>query len=146
MSQPDPIDPNHAAKRDFLRMAGPAILIVGVLFLIVGMVNFFSSMGSFEGPKLFWCFFVGMPLLVVGGSMTSMGFMGAIGRYQASEIAPIGKDTFNYVADGVRPGIKSVTSAVMEGISDAGKTQFCTACGSRNDADAKFCKACGHAL
>ena len=40
--------PQHQAVRSFLRIAGPVTALVGLIFLIVGMVSFFSSFGSFE--------------------------------------------------------------------------------------------------
>jgi hypothetical protein len=126
------------------------ILGAGLLFIVIGMVSFFSAFGGFEPPHYFWCCFVGMPLAAVGGAMTSMGFMGAVTRYQAAEVAPVGKDTANYVADGIQPGVKTmakaITSGLSEGLAESGKGVFCTQCGGRNDSDAKFCKSCGHAI
>ena len=90
--------------------------------------------------------FVGVPLMFVGGVMTSYGFMGALLRYQAAEVGPVGKDTINYVASGVKPAIKDVTQAVVEGIHSGMKGQFCTKCGTGNDLDAKFCKSCGNQM
>jgi hypothetical protein len=109
-------------------------------------VDFFVSTNSMDPPRLFWCGFVGMPLMFVGGVMSSMGFMGAVMRYQAAEAAPVGKDTINYVASGVKPAIKDVAQAVVEGINTAKKGQFCTQCGAGNDLDAKFCKGCGQRM
>lgn len=61
------IDPQHQPVRDTLRAVGPVVLAIGGLFMIVGAVDFFSSFGSFDPPTKFWCFFVGMPLLFLGG-------------------------------------------------------------------------------
>jgi len=146
MSEPDPIDPRHLAKRNALRTAGPIVLGIGVLSLVVGLCDFFASMGTMRIPYLF---FVGsfLALLIpIGLGLTSMGYMGALARYNAAEGAPVAKDTINYVAGGVKPAIKDMTGAIVEGIADASKGQFCTQCGSRNDNDAKFCKSCGHAM
>jgi hypothetical protein len=35
-----------------------------------------------------------MPILFVGTAMCMFGFMGALARYQAGEVAPVGKDAF----------------------------------------------------
>ena len=59
----NPGDDSHAQLRIILRAAGPIIIVVGILFIAVGMIDFFSAMGGFEPPRLFWCFFVGIPLL-----------------------------------------------------------------------------------
>ena len=45
------------------------IAAVGLIFLIIGMASFFSAFGGGGPPRLFWCCFVGMPLLFVGGVM-----------------------------------------------------------------------------
>ncbi len=147
------IDPGHNATRDTLRIVGPIVALLGVIFMIVGFVDFFRAFGGFGEPKLFWCFFVGMPLLFAGGVMSSYGYMGKVMRYTAGEIAPVGKDTFNYMADGTREGIKTVVGAIGEGLREGGlvggssSTMVrCHKCNALAPADAKFCSQCGHAL
>lgn len=98
MSDEQKINPGHETARTFLRIVGPLVLAGGGFFMLVGLVSFFSAFGGGGPPRLFGCSFVGMPLLFVGSVMTKFGFMGAIIRYQAGEVAPIGKDTFNYMA------------------------------------------------
>lgn len=150
MNDERPIDPNHLQTRGMLRMVGPIVAGVGALFLAVGLVDFFSSMDRMQGPSLFWCNFVGLPLLFVGGSMCMFGFMGAIARYQAEEISPVGKDLFNDMAEGTQTGVRTTAAALGEGLArgirDAAGQPSCPQCGCRNDADARFCKQCGRAL
>lgn len=145
MSDEERINPGHAAVRSLLRILGPLMAAVGGIFLLIGMVSFFSAFGSFGPPRYFWCAFVGMPLLAVGVAMTKFGFMGAITRYQAGEIAPVGKDTFNYMAEGTRGGVHTIATAVGTGLArgsyDGG--QPCPMCGHANDRNAKFCDECG---
>ncbi|MBN2269438.1 MAG: hypothetical protein JXN61_02425, partial [Sedimentisphaerales bacterium] len=107
------IDPGHRGVRNILRIVGPIVAITGLIFIVVGFSSVFASHGS---PKYAWCPFVGMPLLFVGIVLSSMGYMSKIARYQAGEIAPVGKDTFNYMADGTKDGIKSVATAIGQGI------------------------------
>ena len=145
------IDPGHGAKRGLLRVLGPIVLLVGLGFVAVGMVSFFAAFGSFGPPKHFWCAFVGMPILFVGGAMTAYGYMGAMARYQAQELAPVGKDAFNYLAKGTSGGLKSAASAVASGLAEGMGAQRdegvrCSACGAVNDADANFCDECGAPL
>ena len=83
--------------------------------MVVGMVDFFSSFGNFRGPQLFWCFFVGMPLLFFGSVCCMTGFMGAAARYSAAEAAPVAADTFNYVADETQAGVTTVAAAAARG-------------------------------
>ncbi|MBL7222776.1 MAG: zinc ribbon domain-containing protein [Candidatus Brocadiae bacterium] len=128
------------------------MIAVGGIFLLIGLGSFFASFGSFGPPRYFWCAFIGLPLLGLGVGITRFAYMGAITRYMASEVAPVGKDTFNYMADGTHDGIRTVARAVGEGLGlrQAGEAvqaaACCQKCGADNDADAKFCKQCGDAI
>ena len=148
------IDPGHGSIRDVLRIVGPLVAVVGLIFIVIGLVSFFSAFGGSGPPKYFWCGFVGMPLLFVGGVMTSMGFMGKVARYQAQEMAPVAKDTFNYMAEGTKDGVRTMAGAIGQGLSRGGfnlgggaQTKVrCHKCNALVDADAKFCDQCGQAL
>jgi len=150
--EPVPIDPAHERPRRVLRTVGPILAVIGLIMIVIGIGNFFASLGGFEPPRYFWCAFVGMPLLFVGLAMTKIGYMGRIARYMAEEIAPVGKDTINYMAEGTQGGIRSVARAIGEGLRDgsaggasAGQLR-CHKCNTLNDADAKFCDTCGAVL
>src|SRR5713101_2360210 len=95
--------PHHNAVRMVMQVGGPLIAVVGVIFTIVGFASFFSSIGSFEPPRYFWCAFVGLPLVFVGLVMSMPGFLGSFYRYFAGEAAPVAKDTVNYMGEGVQP-------------------------------------------
>src|SRR5947209_3724594 len=58
MSEESKIDPRHDATRRVLRTAGPILAGVGLLFIVIGVANFFSAFGTFEPPRYFWCAFV----------------------------------------------------------------------------------------
>jgi hypothetical protein len=144
-------DPRHESFRLFFRITGPAVLAVGGVCMIVAMVNFFSS-GLGEPPRLFWLFFVAMPLLFFGGVLSMLGFGGAVARYQAGEMAPVGKDVVNFMAEGTQQGIRTMAQAAGSGLA-AGLTEgrrqianTCNKCGRTSDADDKFCGACGAPL
>lgn len=104
--------------RRILRRAGLVILALGGLLTLIGVGSFFASFGSFGPPRFFWCAFVGMPLLFVGGAMTLFGFLGAMQRYVAGESAPVVKDVINYMGENIQPGVKSIAKAVTEGIKE----------------------------
>lgn len=145
------IDPQHGRKRSVLRLIGPLVLATGGIFLIVGMVDFFHAFGGGGPPKLFWCCFIGLPLLFFGFVITTAGFAGATARYMAGESAPVAKDTVNYLAKGTQESVKTLATAVGEGLAAAGRGAEpilvrCHKCNETNETNAKFCNRCGTAL
>lgn len=147
----EPIDPRHSETRAVLRVVGPGIALVGLLFTVIGIGSFFASFGSFRPPQYFWCAFVGLPLLAVGVGISKFAFMGAIGRYIAGEVAPVGKDVFNYVASETKDSVRELAAAVGEGLRSGGETPgaaavSCPKCRADNEPDASFCKSCGATL
>jgi len=148
----DKIAPRHEQTRGLLRKVGILLIVIGGTFLIVGIGSFFAAFGGMEPPRFFWCAFVGMPILFVGGVLTSYGFMGSAMRYSAQEMAPVGKDTFNYMADGTKDSVKTLASAIGEGLragsapAQGAERVRCHKCNRVNDADAKFCGGCGASL
>ena len=109
-----------------LRIAGPALLLLGFICIIGGMVSFFASFGSAEPPHLFWLMFIGMPLMFAGSVLCMFGFMGAAFRFVAGETAPVGADTVNYLAEETKGAVetvaKSAAKGIVEGI-DAGHSE-----------------------
>lgn len=89
-------------------------------------------------------------LVVIGLAFLNAGFLGATSRYAAGETMPVMRDSAAYLTDGQRDGQRDgqghagAGRHVDEGPDAAGP--FCTRCGVRNDAAARFCDACGHAL
>jgi RNA polymerase subunit RPABC4/transcription elongation factor Spt4 len=146
----DKIDPRHEQTRSVLRTVGIVLLLVGGTFLVVGIGSFFAAFGGMEPPRFFWCAFVGIPILFVGGVLTSYGFLGTVMRYSAQEMAPVGKDTFNYMAQGTKDSVKTLASAVGEGLRSGAPAPAervrCHKCNQANDANAKFCSGCGTSL
>jgi hypothetical protein len=151
MNDETKIDPKHSSVRSVLRIVGPTVAGIGLLLTLIGMVSFFTSFGSFRPPRYFWCAFLGLPLLGVGLAISKFAFLGVIARYVSGETAPVAKDTFNYLAEGSQEGVKTLATAVGEGLA-AGRGRVekadlcCRRCQHVNDADAKFCKNCGASL
>lgn len=147
------IGSQHTGVRSALRVIGPCLIFAGLIFIIIGMVSFFSAFGSFGPPKYFWCCFVGMPLLGVGVVLTKFGYIGSVGRYIVNEVAPVGKDAINYMAEGTKGSIGQVAAAIGKGFREgAGTGQAggvavrCHKCNEENDVSAKFCNECGTPL
>jgi hypothetical protein len=142
---PNPGLANQAGLRLFFRIVGPLVLLAALGLLVVGGIDFFGSMDSFEGPDNFWMFMVGIPLLAVGGWLCQAGYGGAAARYASGELSPVAKDSAAYISDG--EGVLGVGRTVDDHQSaGAGGGPFCRACGARNDADARFCDGCGQAI
>lgn len=150
MLEEEKINPKHGAIRQVVRIAGPLTAGVGGLLMAIGFGSFFLSFWGSGPPRFFWCAFLGMPILFVGVAMCMFGFMGALARFQAGEVAPVGKDTFNYLAEGTKGGVKTLATAVgagfTEGMVGTDKTTPCPKCGHLNDTDAKFCDECGASI
>jgi hypothetical protein len=108
----------HKGVRSFLRVAGPLIAGAGLIFLIIGMTSFFSAFGGGGPPRLFWCCFVGMPLLFIGGVMCMFGFMGAVARYTAAEQVPVATDAISDLAENTQDAVRTVARAVAEGVKE----------------------------
>ncbi len=152
MREEEQINPGHGEIRQVMRVIGPAMIGVGAIFTAIGMISFFTAFGTFEPPRYFWCAFVGLPLIAFGSMLTKFAYMGALFRYFAGEVAPVQKDTFNYLATGVSPGVKDLAQAVSEGFQgarqDAPATEtsgakYCSSCGQAVPLPAKFCSSCG---
>ena len=118
------INPNQHQERSFLRIFGPLLLLVGLSFVAVGMISFFSAFAGSGSPKYFWCVFAGMPIAFVGLVMCKFAFMGKVARYTAGELAPVGKDTFNYLASETREGVSDVSEAFHQGKSNAASSSI----------------------
>ena|SRR6185295_19733403 len=149
--QQNPINPGHEGVRSALRIAGPALAILGGMFMAIGLISFFSAFGSFAPPRYLWCCFVGMPLLAVGLMITKVAFMGAVARYMAEEIAPVGKETFNYTVAGTKDSVRDLAAAVGEGLRGTATPHdaahvHCPNCRAENEPAARFCNQCGAAM
>ena len=46
-----------------------------------------------------------------------MGYLGKVARYTSQELAPVGKDTFNYMAKETKEGVTDMSEAFFEGMS-----------------------------
>ncbi|MEM9346412.1 MAG: zinc ribbon domain-containing protein [Planctomycetota bacterium] len=151
----------HRSNRSVLRIIGPLVLIIGVILTLVGFGGFVSTFlsdmsngPSFGGPppgmKLFFLAFIGLPMIAIGGAITKFAFMGAVARYAASEIAPVAKDTTNYMIDGTKGAVGDLAQTVAGGIA-AGlsgekpgvEMVECPSCGEACDSGARFCDQCG---
>lgn len=146
---------NHKQARAVLRVLGPIILIVGIFFIISGTRSFFAmdnqSPSNYFGDSTsgdnFDHAFIGMPLVFVGSVMSMFGYMGKVARYQASELAPVGKDVANYMMDNTQDSVRGFAGAIGEGLNQgrtgSSKQKRCSHCGNELEPDSQFCDQCG---
>jgi hypothetical protein len=142
-SPPQPGLRNQAGLRTAFRVLGLLLVVSALALIVTAGLDFFGSMNSFEGPHKFWMFFVGLPLLAVGVWMLQAGFLGLGSRFLAGETAPVLRDTASYLTGG--KGILNVGATGSPG-SEPASGPYCRSCGTRNDADARFCDSCGTAM
>jgi len=148
------IDLDHQRKQAALRLFGPVVVVVGVIFMAIGLISFFSSFGTFEPPRYFWAAMIGLPLIAIGLGITRLGYLGAYFRYFSAEMTPVATDTFNTMAEGARQGLETVAHAAGRGFSTGFGTNqspeeqnvACARCEAPNPLNARFCNQCGTPL
>lgn len=134
---------NKKLQKKF-RTIGFILTGIGGICVVIGLIDFFSVMSSMSGaPKLFFLLFIGIPLVGGGAMCLNLGYMGALARYHASEVAPVASDTINYIVDETKDGIIDAVQSVKTG---EGNYIICPKCSNKNDKDSKFCDKCGAAL
>jgi hypothetical protein len=145
-----PLDPAHAAKRNALRAAGVVLVVVGGLLTAAGLADVFSSFNSAGGfPARFWMAFIGLPILGWGLRICKWAFLGDISRYTAGEVAPVARDTMDYLGFGggriTCPRCHRANDTRAHFCEECGAPLRlrCQRCGHESDADAHFCEDCG---
>ena len=137
---------DHIATRNKFRTIGPLILGAGVICMIISLKDFFTFDPFYEDPKYFFLGFVGMPLIAIGFSLTSLGYGAKVAAYQSREMAPVAKDTFNYLANETTDSVEKIAQAAARGKSNVVEAKQCSRCHELNKIDAKFCNECGKTL
>ncbi len=127
----------HAKIKKTLKIAGICVMVIGAAFAITGFVSFFTSFGTGSPSSLFWCCFVGLPLLVVGGTMTSWGFRREITGYVKNETVPVIYEAGQEIA----PAVSAIAKAAK-----GEEENLCPICGKPNEEKANFCRHCGAEL
>ncbi len=144
-------NPGHADQartRTILRVIGFTMLAAGLVIGAKAGYGLLQEMTSPinvddpSGPGTILMLGGAGFLVVFGLAFLNAGFLGATARYSAGETMPVLKDSAAYLTDG--QGHLGAGRGVEEAQEAAGP--FCTRCGVRNDAAARFCDACGHAI
>lgn len=117
----------QAQYRTTFRVLGAVVLVVGIVTFGYGITSVFGSEDVPGGGQIA-AFIGGLLIVGVGLMLLQWGLVGAAARYGAGEAMPVVKDSLDYLGD------------------DRAAGPFCSRCGVRNDADARFCDSCGNAL
>ncbi|MEK4628570.1 zinc ribbon domain-containing protein [Solibacillus sp. FSL R7-0682] len=145
MSKNSFVTEEHQQAKKFFKFFGPFLLVIGIGCLVIAIFEFFT-LDFFEEPKLDWLFFVGMPFLFVGFIFTGLGYGSTVAKYQSREMAPIAKDTFNYLAEETTEGFEKIAQAIHTGKSTIIQARSCDHCQHLNPMNANFCNECGKNL
>jgi hypothetical protein len=135
------LNENKALKKK-LRVFGITLLLLGGLLMMIGLIDFFSP----GMPELFFLIFMAMPILFAGSVMTMYGYMGAVARYSATQMAPVAKDTINYMVDGTKASVTGLASGIIKEVKGTPKVETCDHCGHEVQKGKKFCIHCGKKL
>ncbi len=127
----------HENTKKKLKIISVALLSIGTLLITIELIDFFVSAGSMTMPSLFFLFFIGIPLIGVGSSLTNLGFKKEMMRYHKDESVPI----INEASEEISPAIKNVINSIRNP-----ESQIICSCGYSNSSDSLFCKKCGKAL
>ena len=134
------MDPKHNEKKLKLRRIGIALLIVGGIFAAVGLIDFFAAFGGMGMPTMFWCLFIGFPLLGFGGMLLKVSYIRETAQYFKDESVPVTKDLYR----DLKPELKDFVNTLRG--KDTEEEVICSRCGTKNDLDNNFCKGCGEEL
>ena len=124
---------DHENKKKKIKTVGLVLVIVGGIFTAIGLISFFSAFAGNGFPSLFWCCFVGMPLLGFGGTLLSVGYRRETMKYMKDEGMPIYKETYQ----DLKPEVEDFVSIIKD------EEEKCPHCGKENDKGSKYCKHCG---
>ena len=138
-------DSKHEQTRKKFKILALIFFPLGAVLFITGLINFFMSMYSGTMPVLFWCAFLGIIFLGIGGTCARFGFMRQVTTYVASQTAPVAKDTINYMSTNTADSLAHTASTISNAINNNNQIK-CSNCGALNDKEAKFCKNCGKQL
>ena len=108
---------NHENFKRAMKIAGITLFLAGIVFIVIGAVDFFGAFSGETAPTKFWAFFVGFPLFAAGMSMTLIGFHREIAQYMKDEIMPVIHETAKETAPAVEEIAKAAAKGIKEGLA-----------------------------
>lgn len=126
----------HEKIKKKLRIVGFTLLAIGFIFAMIGFIDFFATN---DFPTKFWCLFVGIPLLGIGGMLTLLSFQREMHSYAKNESVPV----INEASEELSPAIRNTAQAIKDGLL---QNEIVCSCGKTNEIGDKFCSGCGKQL
>lgn len=152
---------NHQKVKGKLKTAGKILLSVGIVISITGIILLilgFANFGDFSSNIDMVLFIVGGFLFAIGFAILGIGIYATffahareIGSYTASSVAPVLKETTEYIAPAINNSVGNLAESISEGVAsgkakEKTETITCQECGEKNEKDSKFCSNCGKSL
>ena len=132
----------HNRIKFAFKVTGIVLATAGAVLAVIGLVSFFSGFGTGQPPKLFWCAFLGLPMLGFGAMMLSLGFKREFSKYIKNETVPV----INEAGQEIAPAVSAVAKAAKINTGEKEESDSCPFCGKTNGDGAQFCRHCGSRL
>ena len=115
------INPKHIAQKNRLIKIAKLFLVVGGIILVTGIYLVsnhepFSEDNVLSGTTKHTFVAIGIFSLFIAGNLLFFANTGAILRFKAQEMAPVGADTLNFLGEKAKPGIQEVAGAIASGV------------------------------
>jgi hypothetical protein len=105
----------HIVIRLILRVTGPVLTVVGLLFFVIGLVGVLSALESEHAPvAAIVSLLAGGALLVVGMVSCMLGYLAIFVRYIIADSIPVLTDATNDLVEGARGSIEAAALAAIE--------------------------------
>lgn len=130
----------HENIKNKLKIAGFVFLAAGIALSVAAFVNFFKT--AFNGggqPKLFFLFFIGFPLLGLGGAILGFAFQREVINYTENESMPV-------IKEAIRETVATASDASGSGNDENNENTVTCECGQANKSQNNFCSKCGKLL
>ena len=152
---------NHQKVKGKLKKVGKILLGIGIVISIAGIILLilgFANVGDFSSNIDMVLFMVGGFLFAIGFAILGFGIYATffahareIGSYTASSVAPVLKETTEYIAPTINNTVGGMAESISEGIASGkakGKAEaiICQNCGEKNKKGSEFCSNCGKSL
>ena len=141
----------HDCIKTILKVVGVFLLLAGFVFTVIGFVDFFKALSNTEKPKLFWCMFLGLPLMGIGSGFSVFAFRREIATYAKEETLPVTENALSALSNALQGekcecGQVNEDSAIFCSVCGKALKQTCKTCGKTLPVEDVYCSNCGNKL